>query len=81
MPSDVAGRPGEGVRNVLSVIEPVLAFLSKPPGLPRPLVAPLFKEVLEDRLCILLVCTSATEVGGGDIARSAAAAADADKLP
>ena len=73
------GRPGEGLRNVLSVIDPELLCLSKLP-LERPLVA-LPEPALDDLLCMRLVCTSPTSVGGGDIVRRAAAAAEADRLP
>ena len=80
-PEGVVGRPGDGLRKVLSVIEPELDVLSSPP-LERPLEAFAGDpEALDDRLCIRLVWTSATGVGGGDIARRAAAAAEADRFP
>lgn len=79
-PVGVAGRPGDWLRNVLSVMDPELAFRSRPP-LGRPLVEVLADDALDDRRCMRLVWTSATGVGGGDMARRAAAAADADRLP
>ena len=60
-------------------MEPELPCLSKV-LLPRPLGA-LDKEALEDLLCMRFVCVSPTCVGGGDNALSAAAAAEAERLP
>lgn len=73
------GPPGEGLRNVLSVMEPELPCLSSV-VLPRPLGA-LDRDALEDRLCMRFVWVSPTCVGGGDKALSAAAAAEAERLP
>jgi hypothetical protein len=77
-----AERPGEGSRNVRSVIDPELPrrsncglwpFLWDPATeLPMEEVEPLLRRVL-------LVCTSATDVGVVGLDRSAVAAAAADR--
>lgn len=69
---------GEGVRNVLSVIEPPLSLLCK--NWPRPLGV-LTVDEPEFCLCkVRRVCTWPTFVGPGDIVRSAAAAAEAERF-
>lgn len=69
---------GEGLRNVLSVIELPLSRLCKP--WPRPLGA-LAVDEPEFCLCkVRRVCTCATFVGAGDIVLRAAAAAEADRF-
>lgn len=69
-------RPGDGSRNVRSVIEPELLRRSKPF---RP-AGSLVLDPMEPRRCVRFVCTSATFVGVVVWERSAAAAAADDSF-
>jgi hypothetical protein len=67
--------PGDGDRNVRSLMEPTLGLLC---SLPLPRSRPAGEDSDEARRCTLFEGTSATFVGGLDCARKAAAAAAED---
>ena len=73
------GRPfGEGSRNVLSVIDPLLPCLCRLGRRPVGVALP-FEENEFCRAMVLFVWTSCTRVGGGVWLRKAAAAAELDR--